>query len=80
MSDTRGERTSMRSYLQDEPLDLNTATRDQLAAVRGIGDSRADQIVSWREKNGRFEAVDDLQLVSDIGPDGMVELRPHFRV
>ncbi|MGE0226086.1 MAG: ComEA family DNA-binding protein [Acetobacteraceae bacterium] len=80
MSDIRGERTSIRSYLQDEPLDLNTATREQLRAIRGIGDTRADRIVSWRESNGRFEAVEDLQHVPDIGTDGMVELRPHFRV
>ncbi|HYZ23240.1 MAG TPA: helix-hairpin-helix domain-containing protein [Rhodopila sp.] len=80
MSDIRGERTSMRSYLPDEPLDLNTATRDQLRAVRGIGDSRAERIVSWREQHGRFEAVEDLQQVPGIGPDVVAELRPHFGV
>jgi hypothetical protein len=51
MSDTRGERTSLRRYLQDEPLDLNTATREELAAVRGDRRQpcRSDRVMAREE-------------------------------
>ena len=80
MANLRGPGSSMVHPVEDEPIDLNTADRDQLMAVRGVGEGRADQIIAWREQHGRFEAVEDLQHLPDIGPEGMRELRPHFKV
>ena len=52
-----------------EPLDLNTATSDQLAlALNGVGQSKAEAIVSYRDQNGPFVSVDDLTKVKGIGP------------
>lgn len=52
-----------------EPLDLNTATADQLAiALNGVGQSKADAIVAYREQNGPFVTVEDLTKVKGIGP------------
>jgi competence protein ComEA len=48
-------------------VDLNTATVDQLHAVKGIGKSRALEIARYRDKNGPFMSVDDLARVPHMG-------------
>jgi len=52
-----------------EPVDINSATADQLAqALINIGKAKAEAIVQDREKNGKFKSVDDLARVKGIGP------------
>ena len=48
-------------------VDLNSATADQLHEVRGIGKSRALEIVRYRDKHGPFMSLDDLSRVPHIG-------------
>lgn len=51
-----------------DPLDINTATADQLAAtIVGVGKAKAEAIVKDRETNGPFKIVDDLERVKGIG-------------
>ena len=49
-----------------EPLDLNTATADELAALPGIGPTLASRIVEYRNINGDFSTVEDLGQVPGI--------------
>ncbi|QCF26475.1 ComEA family DNA-binding protein [Hydrocarboniclastica marina] len=58
--------------LAEEPatwsVNLNTATVEVLAeSLEGIGASKAQAIVDYREANGSFKAVDDLANVKGIG-------------
>lgn len=48
-------------------VNLNTADQAALEAMPEVGPSLAQAILSWREKNGRFTAVEDLLSVSGIG-------------
>ena len=48
-------------------VDLNTATVDQLHAVKGIGNSRALEIVRYRDKHGPFMSLDELGRVPHMG-------------
>lgn len=51
-----------------EPVDVNTATAEQLAeALVGVGDSKAEAIVAYREAHGPFEHIDELVNVRGIG-------------
>lgn len=51
-----------------EPLDLNTATAEQLAAnLKGVGMSKAEAIVAYRTANGPFQRIEDLARVKGIG-------------
>lgn len=49
-------------------VDLNTASAEQLAAMLdGVGETRAEAIVEYREQNGGFSSVESLTEVSGIG-------------
>ncbi|MFC7405956.1 helix-hairpin-helix domain-containing protein [Georgenia alba] len=57
-------------------VNLNTATAAELEELPGIGPALAASILEWRDLNGAFATVEDLDLVSGIGPATMEELRP----
>ncbi len=52
----------------DSPLDINMATEQQLDNLPGIGAAKAQQIIVFRQQNGPFQKIDDLQNVPGIGP------------
>jgi competence protein ComEA len=50
------------------PIDLNSATPEQLEALPGIGPATAAAIVDDRDRHGPFSSVSDLERVPGIGP------------
>lgn len=62
------------------PLDLNTATLEQLDGLPGVGPVLAGRILQWRSAHGRFRSVDELGEVSGIGEAILGQLRPLVRV
>jgi len=52
----------------DNPLDINMATEEQLDNLPGIGTAKAQQIIAYRQQNGPFQKIDDIQNVPGIGP------------
>jgi competence protein ComEA len=57
-------------------VNINTATLTELTSLKGIGDAKAQAIISHREKNGAFKSVDDLKAVAGIGDKLVEQLRP----
>jgi competence protein ComEA len=57
------------------PIDLNSATAEQLDALPGVGPATAKAIIDHRTKNGPFRSVDDLLDVRGIGPAKLDALR-----
>ena len=49
------------------PIDLNSATQEELMALPGIGETYARRILDYREKNGPYQAVEELLNVEGIG-------------
>ena len=47
---------------------LNSATVEQLQVLSGIGQKKAEAIVAYRQKNGLFKSIEDIQLVKGVGP------------
>jgi competence protein ComEA len=62
------------------PVDLNTATLDQLEALPGIGPATAQAILDHRQQRGRFRSVDELLEVRGIGAAKLEQIRPRVRV
>ncbi len=63
-----------------KPLDLNTATAEQLQQLPGIGPTTAKAIVRFREKSGPFRRVEDLLAVRGISKRRLETLRPYVTI
>ena len=48
-------------------ININTANISQLESISGIGESTANKIIQYREKNGRFKTIEEIKNVSGIG-------------
>jgi len=57
-------------------LDLNRATRGELALIQGLGPARAQSIEDYRRQHGAFHSVDDVRKVPGIGPKTLDRIRP----
>ena len=62
------------------PLNINTATLEQLDELDGIGPATAQNILDYREANGGFGSVEELGEVPGIGEVRLASLREQVRV
>lgn len=62
------------------PVNLNTATLEQLDALPGVGPATAQAILDYRQAHGRFRTVDELLEVRGIGEAKLAALRGKVRV
>lgn len=71
---------NQKKKLPAKPIDLNTATIQQLEQLPGIGPSTAEAIIQFREKSGPFRRVEDLLAVRRISASRFERLRPYITV
>ena len=62
------------------PINLNTATAEQLASIPGIGVKTAALILEYRQKNGGFKKIEDLMLVRGVGEKSFLKMKPLITV
>lgn len=62
------------------PVNLNTATAEQLATIPGVGPRMAERIIEYRQKNGGFKKVEDLMNVSGVGEKSFLKMKPLITV
>src|SRR5277367_4244899 len=60
------------------PVNLNTATSEELQLVPGIGPATADKILQMRKSYGAFKSVDDLLAIRGIGPKRLGKMRKYL--
>ena len=58
------------------PLNINSATLKELQFLPTVGPGRAKTIIGYREKNGPFESLKDLDEIPGIGPATLEKLKP----
>ena len=61
-------------------ININTATTEELQALSGIGETKAQAIVDYRTQNGKFEAIEDLKNVSGIGDSTFEKIKENITV
>jgi competence protein ComEA len=57
------------------PLDLNKASKEDLKQIKGISDTLADKIVSYRSEHGGFKSLDELDQVPGFSETRKDEIR-----
>jgi competence protein ComEA len=78
--DPSGPRTSGAKTGPSSPINLNTASSEQLQEVPGIGPSTAEKIIEYRHEHGGFGSVDELRAVKGIGPKKLEKMKKFLRV
>jgi competence protein ComEA len=76
-NDTTTNKTAGRSV--KKKVNLNTATKDELVSLPGIGEGIAEQILIYRDEHGEFSTVEQLRKIKGIGPKKFEKLRPHVK-
>lgn len=61
-------------------VNINTASKEELTALNGIGPVKAEAIVQYRKENGPFKSVDDLKKVYGIGDTLVARLKDEIVV
>ncbi len=61
-------------------VNINTATKEELIALNGIGPSNAQAILDYRKANGPFKSVDELRNIKGFGAKRLEKLRPELAV
>ena len=61
-------------------ININTASVDELKNLTGIGDKKAKDIISYREKNGKFNSIEDIMKVNGIGESAFAQIKEDITV
>lgn len=61
-------------------IDINTATKEELMLLPGIGETIAGRILAYRRENGKFQTIADLQNVKGIGTKILSEIFDYITV
>ena len=61
-------------------VNLNTATKDELIALSGIGPAKAQAILDYRKANGAFKSVEELKDVKGIGAKRFEKLKAELTI
>jgi competence protein ComEA len=61
-------------------VNINTATQSELEAVKGLGPSKAKAIITYREANGGFKSLDELDNVKGFGKASIEKLQGELMV
>jgi competence protein ComEA len=63
-----------------EKVNINIATSEELQTLTGIGPSKADAIITYREENGHFKSPEGLMEVSGIGDKSFEKIKDEITI
>ena len=68
------------STISNGKININTASLDELKNLTGIGEKKAKDIISYREKSGKFNSIEDIMKVSGIGESNFAQIKEDITV
>ena len=60
-------------------VNINTADKETLVLLPGVGPATAEAILAYRKDNGNFKSVDELVKVKGIGDKSLAKLKPYLQ-
>ncbi|MEE1315090.1 MAG: helix-hairpin-helix domain-containing protein [Faecalimonas sp.] len=57
---------------KEKKVNLNTATKEELMTLTGVGEAKAEQIIRYRKEHGRFQTIEEIMQISGI-KEGLFE-------
>ena len=66
--------------VSSEKININTASKETLMTLSKIGESKANSIIEYREKNGEFKAIEDIKKVSGIGDSLFESIKDYITI
>jgi competence protein ComEA len=83
-SENRKSSSSMPDYSQssdkEDKININTADSSELQTIPGIGPSKAQSIIDYREQNGYFATTEDIMDVTGIGQKTYASIKDYIVV
>lgn len=73
-----GDVTSQKGVTDSGKVKINSASKDELMSVPGIGDVTASKILEYREKNGGFKNIEELKNIDRIGDKTFENIKGYF--
>ncbi len=73
-----GKKANSVSAVKVQKININTASAEQLTSLKGIGPKKAQAIIEFRKKNGKFKKLEDLMLVKGIGKKTFEKIKPYL--
>ena len=61
-------------------ININNASVDELKNLTGIGEKKAKDIISYRDKNGSFNTIEDIMKVNGIGESAFAQIKENITV
>lgn len=68
--------TSSKKKAAEKPVNINTASKEELQMLPGVGPVMADAILKYKKANGKFKSADDLLNVKGIGEKTLKKMKP----
>ena len=59
-------------------ININTATKEELMTLQGIGESKANDIIKHRDTNGKFNSIEDIKKVTGIGENIFASIKENI--
>ena len=78
LKSTGKKKSKMKEVLKAKSIDINTADQMTLERLPQIGPSIAKLIVEYREQNGSFKSIQELDNVKRIGPKTIKKIAPYI--
>ena len=69
-----------KEQIKDTKININTASKEELLTVTGIGESKAVAIIKYREENGEFQTIEDIKNVTGIGDSLFEKIKEYITV